>query len=70
MASKPLIETNPYLHDQKLYEKLLVINVTSSAAIELVRIPRDLLRAIKAYRVSADDFTSSQDQLTSSESPR
>jgi hypothetical protein len=66
MGSKSLIETNPYLHDQKLYEKLLVINVTSSAAVELVRISPDILRAIKAYHVSPEDLRSSQDQLRSS----
>ena len=47
VAKKPLIETNPYLRDPKQYEKLLLINVTSSTAVELGQVPASIVRALK-----------------------
>ena len=47
MKSKPLIETNPYLQDKNLYEKLLTLNVSSSTAIEIGSINPALVKALK-----------------------
>jgi len=47
--SKPLIETNPYLVDLQLREKLLYISVCSSTAIEGVKVTPTQLDAITAY---------------------
>ena len=34
MKQKPLIETNPYLHDPNKFRKALITSVASSTAIE------------------------------------
>jgi len=34
MLKKPLIDTNPYLHDPKQFRKALITSVSSSTAIE------------------------------------
>jgi hypothetical protein len=34
MEQKPLIETNPYLRDTEKFRKALIINVSSSTAVE------------------------------------
>ena len=47
MPNKPLIETNPYLRDPKELERFVFINVTSSTAIELGKLPPSLVRALK-----------------------
>lgn len=47
MAKRPLSETNPYLRDPKLYEKMLFINVTSSTAVELGQVPASINQALK-----------------------
>lgn len=47
MAKKPLIETNPHLRDSEEYEKLLIVNVTSSTAVEIGKLPPALLKALK-----------------------
>ncbi len=44
---KPLIETNPYLRDPEQYEKSLFINVTTSTAVELGKVPASMIRALK-----------------------
>ncbi len=46
MNHKSLIETNPYLRDPKQYEKLLILNVGSSTAIELGSIPVPIAKAL------------------------
>lgn len=45
--AKPLSETNPYLKDPKRYEKFLLINVTSSTAIELGTVDASTVKALK-----------------------
>lgn len=47
MREKPLIETNAYLKNSKLYEKLLFVNVSSSAAIELGTLSPAIINALK-----------------------
>ena len=47
MNGKPLIETNPHLRNSKKYEELLIINVTSSTAIELGKVDPSIVRALK-----------------------
>jgi len=47
MNNKPLIETNPYLSNPKEYEELLIINVTSSTAVELGKVDPSLVRVLK-----------------------
>ncbi len=47
MAEKPLIETNPYLRDPGQYKKLLLINVGSSAAIEIGSFPTSIAQELK-----------------------
>ena len=47
--SKPLIETNPYLVDLQLREKLLYTSVCSSTAIEGVKVTPAQLDAITVY---------------------
>lgn len=44
---KPLIETNLYLRDPAQYEELLVLNVTSSTAVELRKVPASIVRALR-----------------------
>ena len=55
MNHKPLIETNPYLRDPKQYEKLLIINVGSSTAIELGSIPAPITNILKTFHPTAQD---------------
>ena len=45
--AKPLSETNPYLRDPKQREKFLLINVTSSTAIELGTVDAATVKALK-----------------------
>ena len=47
MDDRPLIETNPYLKDPEQYEKSLLINVTTSRAVELGRIPQSIIKDLK-----------------------
>lgn len=49
MNHKPLIETNVYLRNPRLYEELLIINVGSSTAIELGNIPSSITQVLKTY---------------------
>ena len=44
---KPLSETNPYLRNPETYEKLILINVTSSTAIELGSVSPSIVEALK-----------------------
>ncbi len=37
---KPLSETNPYLRDPKLRDKMIVVAAATSAAIEGIRVPQ------------------------------
>lgn len=46
MNVKPLSQTNPYLNDPKQYEKLLVVNVTTSTAVEIGSVSPSILRAL------------------------
>jgi hypothetical protein len=59
MKEKPLIKTNAYLRDARLYKKLLFINVSSSAAIELGRLNPILLKALKKEGTPKLTFRSS-----------
>lgn len=43
---KSLFDVNPYLRDPVRYEQFLVINVGSSAAIELGRLSASIVRAL------------------------
>jgi hypothetical protein len=47
--NKPLTETNPYLIDLQLREKLLYTSVCSSTAIEGVKVTPSQLDAITVY---------------------
>ena len=47
MNHKPLSETNPYLKDKGAYEKSLFINVSSSATIELGKMPAAIKKALQ-----------------------
>lgn len=46
--NKSLVKTNPYLRDKQQYEKLLLINVTTSTALEIGVISPTILKALKA----------------------
>ena len=48
MATKTLLDINPYLHDPVHYEQFLVINVGGSTAIELGRLTASILRTLSA----------------------
>ena len=48
MRKKSLMETNPYLRDPKTFEKFLFVSVSSSAAIELGKLPPALEHALKS----------------------
>ena len=47
MKEKPLMETNAYLKNSKLYEKSLFVNVSSSSAIELGTLNPTIISALK-----------------------
>ncbi len=47
MDDKPLIETNPYLIDPIQCQQLLVLNVSTSTAVELRKIPAMVIKAIE-----------------------
>lgn len=53
MKHRPLSESNPYLKDKNLYEKFLVINVSSSATIELGELPTAMKKALQQKRLSS-----------------
>ena len=40
---KPLSETNPYMKDPKLRDKMIVVAAASSSAIEGVRVPQKVI---------------------------
>ena len=52
MDDRPLTETNPYLKDPEQYEKSLFINVTTSTAVELGKIPQAIIKALKDKKQS------------------
>ena len=47
MKVKPLSETNPYLRDRTLSEKLVTVNVSTSTAIELGTVSPAIIKAIE-----------------------
>jgi len=47
MRERPLIKTNAYLKNSKLYEKSLFANVSSSTAIELGALSPTIINALK-----------------------
>jgi hypothetical protein len=47
MQKQPLSQTNPYLKKKKLSKKLILLNVTTSTAIELGKVSSSLLQALK-----------------------
>ena len=51
MAEKPLIETNPYLRDRGQAKRMLLINVGSSAAIELGSFPAEISQELKTLHL-------------------
>ena len=57
MREKPLIETNTYLKNSKLYEKLLFANVSSSTAIELGALSPTIINALKKEKHQKLSFT-------------
>lgn len=50
MNGQSLIETNEYLKNKKLYDKMLFVNVASSSAIEMGTLNRFLIKALKNKR--------------------
>ena len=40
---KPLSETNPYMRDPKLRDKMIVVSAASSSAIEGIRVPQKVI---------------------------
>lgn len=50
MREKPLIETNPYLRNPEQYKRMLLINVGSSAAIELGSFPAEIAQELKTLK--------------------
>ena len=40
---RPLSETNPYMRDPKLRDKMIVVAAASSAAIEGIRVPQKII---------------------------
>ena len=40
---QPLSETNPYMRDPKLRNKMILVSAASSAAIEGIRVPQKVL---------------------------
>lgn len=46
MKIKSLFDTNPYLRDPEQYVKALILNVGSSAAIEIGRISPSIAKAL------------------------
>ena len=52
MNHQPLSETNPYLKDKSTYEKYLYVNVSSSATIELGKLPAAIKKALKEKQPS------------------
>lgn len=47
MKPEPLSGTNPHLSDPKQYEKLLIVNVTSSTAVEIGAVKPSILQALR-----------------------
>lgn len=47
MNHKPLSKTNPHLKNKSAYNKQLFINVSSSATIELGKMPTAMKKALK-----------------------
>ena len=47
MKLKPLSETNPYLRDSGISEKLVNVNVSTSTAIELGIVSSTIIKAIE-----------------------
>ena len=47
MDNRPLIETNPHLSNPKEYEESLIINVTSSTAVELGKVDSSIVQVLK-----------------------
>lgn len=45
--NKSLAKTNPYLRNKKQYERLLLINVTTSTALEIGTVSLPILTALK-----------------------
>lgn len=68
MATKTLLDINPYLHDPDHYEQFLVINVGSSSAIELGRLPASILRVLNTPSASVP--AKSKGRRTTSERSR
>ncbi len=56
MREKPLIKTNAYLKNSKLYEKLLFVNVSSSSAIELGTLSPTIISALKKKKHPKSSF--------------
>jgi ABC-type metal ion transport system substrate-binding protein len=56
MKTRSLFQTNPYLRNQKQYEKLLIANVTTSTAVEIGSISPSIRHALKNknYRLLID----------------
>jgi len=47
MREKPLIKTNVYLKNNRLYKKSLFVNVSSSSSIELGTLSPIIINALK-----------------------
>lgn len=47
MENKPLKETNPFLKKTSLYNEMLIVNVASSAMVEIGKLPLTLLNALR-----------------------
>jgi len=49
--SKKLIDTNPHLRNPKKFKKALLINVLSSTAIEIGKIPPSMRRKLRKRKL-------------------
>jgi len=50
MREKPLIKTNVYLKNSRLYKKSLFVNASSSSAIELGTLSPTIINALKKIK--------------------
>lgn len=50
MKKKPLIETNPYLKNPKIYRRALLLSVASSTAIETGTSVESILKTLSGKR--------------------
>lgn len=62
VPNKPLIETNPFLRNPEKYEELLVLNVGSSTAVELGKLPAKIVEILKSVHFFSSEIKSKNDR--------